>query len=99
MMAKRGVAYVGYILFAFFFVCIFSKGFEKEKCCKTQGVKYGLLIGFFYWGATLLISYPFFPWPDKLYAAWFGVGMVECVVLGLIAGMCVDNKEAAQCKH
>lgn len=92
MMAKRCVAYAGYILFAFFFVCIFSKGFEKEKCRQTQGLKFGLLIGLLYWGTALLICYPFFPWPDKLYLAWFGIGMVECVILGFISGLMVKKQ-------
>ncbi|MBI2339587.1 MAG: hypothetical protein HYU99_04340, partial [Deltaproteobacteria bacterium] len=81
IMAKRPVAYVGYFVFSFLFLFIFNKGFEKGKCPKGQGIRYGFLIGFLYWGGHFLLAYPFHPWPDKLYLAWFGIGMVEFIVL------------------
>lgn len=94
IMEKRWVAYPGYLVFSFLFVCIFARGFEQGKCPKGQGIRYGLMIGLFYWGSQLLLGYPFHPWPDQLYLAWFGVGMVECVILGVIAG-CLVKKQAS----
>lgn len=95
MMAKRWVAYTAYLLFSFLFLFIFNKGFEKGKCPRGQGIRYGFLMGLLYWGTHLLGSYPFNPWPDTLYLAWFGIGMVEFVVLGLIAGLLVSKERAA----
>lgn len=84
IMSYRWVAYVGYLVFSFLFVAIFGQGVDLEKSPKGQGIRYGLMIGLFYWGSHLLLSYPFTPWPNKLYGAWFGIGMVEFAVLGII---------------
>lgn len=94
IMQKMWMAYIGYVVFSFLFVMIFGKGFKKGKCAKTQGVKYGLFIGLLYWGSQLLLGYPFHPWPDKLYAAWFGVGMIEFVILGFFVSLFVKPEEA-----
>lgn len=93
MMSKRWLAFVGYPLFGILFVAIFWAGFEIEKSPIDQGIRYGFVIGLFYWGTRLLIVYPFSPWPDKLYLAWFSLGVVEFVLLGFLAGLIVRNKE------
>lgn len=92
MMAKRPVAYAGYLVFSFLFLFIFNKGFEKEKGRVGQGVRYGFFIGLLYWGAGLMTAYPFCPWPDNIYLAWFVGGVIECVILGLIAGLLVPRQ-------
>ncbi|MBI4410994.1 MAG: hypothetical protein HY541_00725 [Deltaproteobacteria bacterium] len=94
LMAKRPAAYVGYIVYSILFLFIFNQGFEKGKGALGQGIRYGFFLGLLYWGAALLLAYPFFPWPDNLYIAWFVGGMVEFVILGLIAGLLVSKEGA-----
>lgn len=95
MMANRSVAYLGYLVFGFLFVCIYKKGYEEGKSGLGQGFRYGLVIGLLYWGASMLLSYPFMPWPDRLYLGWFVVGLFETVVLGTILGALFKPKVAS----
>lgn len=86
MMDLRWVAYLGYLVFGFLFVCIYAKGYEEGKSGIAQGFRYGVLVGLLYWGASLLLSYPFMPWPNQIYIDWFAIGLFETVVLGTILG-------------
>lgn len=95
MTALRWYGYLGYLVFGLLFVCIYSKGYEEGKSKAGQGLRFGLLMGLFYWGANLLISFPHMPWPKKLYAGWFAIGMVEFVVLGFILGFIFKPKANA----
>ncbi len=93
IMAKRWVAFLGYPFFGILFVAFFWVGFDAEKYPLGQGVRYGCLMGVFYWGSHLLINYPFDPVPDKLYLAWFSFGVIEFVLLGFLAGLLVRSKK------
>lgn len=92
MASLRWVAYLGYLVFGFLFVCIYAKGYEEGKSKLGQGFRYGLLVGLLYWGASLLLSYPFMPWPNEIYLDWFAIGLVECVALGTILGFLYKPK-------
>lgn len=94
MAGLRVFAYAGYLLFGLLFTCIFAKGVEAGKSRAGQGLRYGFLIGLLYWGANLLISYPFMPLPNELYIDWFAIGMVEFIVLGFVLGMVYKPKTA-----
>lgn len=95
MISLRWVSYIGYLVFGLLFVCIYKKGYEEGKSGIGQGFRYGLVIGLFYWGASLLLSYPFMPWPNRLYLDWFVIGLVEFMVLGLILGALFKPKTLA----
>ena len=81
------VGILGYLAFSALFYLIFSCGFTPGKSKAGQGLRYGLLIGLLFWGAHALMSYPYMPIPSHIYWAWFGIGMIEFAVLGLITGM------------
>lgn len=87
MMALKWWGYLAYLLFGLLFVCIYSKGYEEGKSKAGQGLRFGVLVGLFYWGTHLLGSYPHMPWPNRLYWGWFGIGLFEFAVLGFILGM------------
>lgn len=87
MAALRVWSYLGYLVFGLLFVCIYSKGYEASKSPVGQGLRFGLLLGIFYWGASLLLCYPYMPWPSQLYLDWFAIGLFEFLVLGFILGM------------
>lgn len=79
--------WVNYALFACLFTCIYSKGYDAAKAGPSQGLRYGFLVGIFYWGTHLLGNYPFYPWPDRLYQSWFACGLAEFTILGVLVGL------------
>jgi len=78
--------WAGYPVFAFFFVWIFAKGYEKERPGLGQGLRFGTLAGLFVFAATNMMCYAVMPLPVIIPVAWFLGGMVECVAGGLVAG-------------
>ena len=93
--SKMWVAYVGYVAFAFLFNWIFCKGIESGKCTKTQGVRFGVVVGLLMWGAGSMLQYPFCPMTDGLYIGSALCGIVEYAILGFVAGLlckCCDDK-------
>ena len=55
---------------------------------------FGIFIGLFYWGTTILGMYPYVPWTDDFYVKWFVWGMVDAVVLGVITALLHKPKAA-----
>lgn len=94
-MSLRWWGYAGYILFGLLFTCIYMKGYEEGKSGLVQGFRYGLLMGVFYWGASLLISYPHMLYPKRIIAGWFAVGVFEFVFLGCVLGYIYKPKSAS----
>lgn len=79
--------WINYLVVGLLFTCIYSKGYDAAKAGPSQGLRYGFLIGVFYWGTHLLGSYPFHPWPDRLYQSWFACGLAEFTILGILVGL------------
>lgn len=94
MMALKWWGYLSYILFGLLFVCIYSKGYQEGKSGAGQGLRFGVLVGLFYWGTHLLGAYPFMPWPNRVYTGWFVIGLFEFLVLGLVLGLLYRAKTA-----
>lgn len=94
MMELRFWGYLGYLIFGLLFTCIYSAGYEEGKSKAGQGIRYGLLVGLFYWGSHLLILFPHGPYPKRIYAGWFAIGVFEFVVLGFILAMIYKPKSA-----
>ena len=92
MMALMKWSYLGYILFGLLFVCIYSKGVEEGKSGMGQGLRFGFFLGLFYWGTSMLLSYPFMPWPNRIYLDWFVTGLAKFMILGFVVGMLYKPK-------
>lgn len=95
VMALRWWGYAGYLMFGLLFTCIFSQGYQEGSGNVGQGLRYGLLIGLFYWGTRLLVDYPYTPWPNILYFGWLAIGLFEFALLGTILGVLYKPKAAA----
>lgn len=85
--SKMWVAYLGYVLFAVIFTCIYGRGYECGKCAKTQGIRYGLFIGLLVWGVGNMLQYPFTNMTDGLYLGSALCGIVEYMILGFVVGL------------
>lgn len=92
MMKFAWVGYLGYLFFGLLFTCIYSKGYEEGKSRVGQGLRYGFWMGLFLWGTHLLMSYPYMPYPNRIYRDWFAIGMVEFLVLGFVLGFLYQPK-------
>jgi len=78
--------WLGYAIFAPFFVMIFDKGYERGKPAHEQGMRFGLLVGLAFAPMQALVWYAVLPIPSTLAFAWLVAGIIEFVVLGLTVG-------------
>ncbi|MBI4365842.1 MAG: hypothetical protein HY543_03390 [Deltaproteobacteria bacterium] len=90
--AKMWWLWLNYVAFGALFAWIYTKGYVASKAGPSQGLRYGFLLGVFYWGMHLMGSYPFLPWPDALYKNWFAFGIAEFAVLGWLVGLVYQPK-------
>jgi hypothetical protein len=86
MMRLMPFVYVGHILFALLFCCIYTKGLEAGKPGLGQGLRYGFWVGLLLHLPMTVAHYAYVPYPAKLLVAWLIGGMIESVVAGLIVG-------------
>ena len=94
MMAKMWILHVVKIITAFFFVVIFSKGFENKGI--MEGLRYGFYVGMIVASGFGLGSYASFPIPHMLAIHWFVLTLVEYLVAGVVvAQVYKQGKEAA----
>jgi len=73
------------LIWAFIFVYIFAKGYENRGV--MEGVRFGLIIGLFYSLPMSLGSYATMPIPFSLALNWFIFGMIEIIILGIMAAL------------
>lgn len=90
--SKMWWMWVNYVVFGLLFTCIYSKGYDATKAGPSQGLRFGFLMGLFYWGTSMMGGYAFHPWPDALFKAWFGFGLAEFTILGVLVGMLYKPK-------
>lgn len=83
--SKMWIVYLMDLIWSFFFVFIFSKGFENKGI--MEGVRFGLYIGLFYSMITSYSVYTFFPLPYTFALTEFLTGLVQSVILGIIAAL------------
>jgi hypothetical protein len=77
----------GQAFFGFLFGVIYTKGFQENNGFMTQGFRYGLLMALMLGPASGLVWYTVLPIPQKLAIGWGLGGAIECLVLGMIAGL------------
>ena len=78
------------LVWSFFFTFIFVKGYENKGI--MEGVKYGIYMGLFYSFVFAYQSYWMYPLPYSLTLQWFIFGMIQCVILGVLAAMIYKPK-------
>jgi hypothetical protein len=91
MMGMMWIMWVTDLVWAFFFVFFFVKGYENKGI--AEGLRFGLYMGLF----TALIwayqSYAVYPIPYSLALEWFIYGMIQALLLGATAALVYKPKE------
>ena len=93
MESKMWIMWLTDLIWAFFFTFIFVKGYENKGL--MEGVKYGIYIGIFVSLVFSYQSYVVYPLPYSLVFQWFIYGLIQCIILGIVAALIYKPKPAA----
>lgn len=94
MMGKMWIMYLTDLIWSFFFVFFFVKGYENKGI--MEGIRFGFYIGIF---VSLVFSYQLYvliPVPYYLALQWFIYGMIQCIILGAAAALIYKPAALAQ---
>src|SRR5258708_6818070 len=75
---------------SFFFVLIFSKGYEGKGI--AEGVRYGFYVSMMMAMGMAYDSYAAYPLPYMLALQWFIYGVIQFIILGIVAAMVFGKK-------
>jgi ABC-type multidrug transport system permease subunit len=87
------VRIVTMLVFSFFFTYIFAKGYERKGL--MEGVRYGIVITLFYFFVTCFDQFITYPIPYFVVWYWIIAGLVQAVLMGIIAALVYKPKSAA----
>ncbi len=79
--------WLGYAIFAPFFVWIYAHGMEKGKDVAGQGARFGLMLGIGLSAMSSLVWYVVLPIPQNLAIAWFLAGVVVYTIAGIACAL------------
>jgi magnesium-transporting ATPase (P-type) len=82
MMSKMWIMWITDLVWSFFFVFIFVKGYQNKGI--IEGVRYGIYIALFMSFTYAYGSYVMYPLPYSLIFQWFLVGLFQCILLGIV---------------
>lgn len=93
MVSKMWIMWVADFVWSFFFVFIFVKGYQNKGI--LEGLRYGIYIGLFFYFVYAYGSYAMYPLPYYLIFEWFVIGLLQCILLGVVTASLYKLKEAA----
>lgn len=93
MMGKMWIMWVADLVWSFFFVFIFVRGYQNRGI--MEGIRYGIYIGFFFSFVYAYGSFAMYPLPYSLILQWFLIGLVQTIILGIVTAVIYKPKEAA----
>ncbi len=85
MMSKIWIMFINSIVFAVLFVYIFSRGYEGKGI--WEGVRYGIITGFFVYIYSVTNQYVVYPIPFVLVFQWCMLGLIQFVIYGIITAL------------
>lgn len=85
MQSMMPLMWLGYILFAPFFVYIYAKGYEPKEQPLDQGLRFGLVFGIGLSAMNSLGWYAVLPIPGALAFQWFLAGVTIYAAAGIAA--------------
>ncbi|MCL4549943.1 MAG: hypothetical protein M1495_15395 [Bacteroidetes bacterium] len=93
MDAKMWMMRIADLVYSFFFVFIFVKGYENRGI--MEGVRYGIYMGIFIQFMAAVAQHVVYPLPASLAVQWFIYGLIESVIFGVAAAMIYKPRTAA----
>jgi hypothetical protein len=94
MMSKMWIMYLVDVFIAFFFVVIFTKGYEGRGW--MEGVRYGFYVGCITALPAAYAQYASYPFPYSLAMQWFIYGMIQYIILGIVVALIYKPKAKAE---
>jgi len=88
---KLYIFFITSIFFSFFFVYIFSKGYEGKGI--IEGARYGFYIALMMLLPAAYAEYAMHPIPYSFGLKWFLLGTVEYVIAGAVLAMLFGSKK------
>ncbi len=85
MQSKMWLMALASFIGSFLFVYIFIKGYENKGI--MEGLRYGIIIGLLMNVVGALNQYVIYPLPLSLVIQWFIYGMIEFIIMGIIAAL------------
>jgi len=82
MNAKMWRMWVADIVWSFFFVFIFTKGYQNKGL--MEGARYGVYIALFMNFMAAVAQNVVYPIPFSLALQWFIYGSIQCIILGVV---------------
>lgn len=92
MISKMWIGWVTDIIWSYFFVFLFVKGYENKGI--GEGLRFGLYIGLFYVLVNSYGMYVVLPLQYSLVLQWFIYGLIQTLILGAITAAIYKPKEA-----
>lgn len=92
--SKMWVGWVIDIIWSFFFVFVFVKGYENKGW--LEGLRYGIYIGLFISLPAAYYQYMVYPLPYYLTFQWFIYGLIQNIILGILTSLIYKKKEQVQ---
>ncbi|MBU3914809.1 hypothetical protein KKA14_04680 [bacterium] len=90
MMSKMWIMFINSFMFAILFVYIFSKGHEGKGI--LEGVRYGVITGFFVYIFSIINQYVVYPISFMLVFQWGVFGMIQFIIFGIVTALIYKPK-------
>jgi hypothetical protein len=88
---KVYIFFISHIFFSFFFVYIFSKGYEGKGI--IEGARYGFYIALMVVLPAAYAEYAMHPIPYSFALKWFLLGAAEYIVAGAVLALLFGSKQ------
>jgi ABC-type multidrug transport system permease subunit len=86
------VMFITWAVFSFFFTFIFAKGYEGRGL--GEGIRYGIIITFFYYYVAAFDQFVSYPIPYALVWIWIVAGIIQALIFGILAALTYKPKGA-----
>ncbi len=91
MISNMWIIWLTDIIWSFFFVFFFVKGYENKGV--IEGLRYGFYMGIFFSFVVAYQGYAIHPIPYSLAFQWFIYGLIQSLILGYTASLIYKKAE------